>query len=437
MPSKLFIFLEPDFLTYLIFSSIIMMALSINLWRKRGFLQYLLIIFFLICFCIITLNYLKPFLPQHSDSFRFYIPNALKHADAWRKSIIDSIFTVSVKDFIAGNPAYVYPLGLVFFLSENSLACARLFSTVFGLMLVYVLYHLTKDLFDERTAKLTALLLACSPYYMLLSCSILRDVHAVFFLIWFFRLWVQYEKVHTNKIRILMLISLFCLGMLRPPVFLVIMSVILLYKTAFNIKKKSNVMMTILKLGLVLTCLSYTLNYLYNDQSFKDVRLLKGVQYAQLDNMMKRNVGSSDADSGYAKELHYSSFSEAMLYLPLLSIYFMCSPFPWMVQKTNQALAIIDSSVLWFLYIFFFLELWPYWKTNKKWANIIFTYLLMGICSASLIQGNMGAAVRHRLLFTALILPFAAHGLLKLITKKSSAPYGAVWDRQVKGIRVS
>jgi 4-amino-4-deoxy-L-arabinose transferase-like glycosyltransferase len=437
MLSKMVIFFEPDFLIYLLYSSIIMMTLLISLYRKSGFLQYLLIIYFLICFSVISLNYLKPFLPQHGDSFRFYIPSGLKFANAWRKSILDSILAVRLKDFIEGNPAYVFSLGVVFFLSKNSLECARLLSSVFGLMLVYVLYQLIKDLFDEKTAKLTALLLACSPYFILLSCSILRDVHAVFFLVWFFRLWVRYEKVHTNKIRYLMLISLFCLGMLRPPVFLVIMSVILLYKTTFNIKKKSNVVVAILKVGLILGCLTYSVNYFYNSQTFQEYRLLRGMEYVQFDNMMKRNEGSSDCDSGYVGELHYSSYSEAILYLPLLVIYFMCSPLPWMVKKSGQALAIIDSSVLWFLYIFFFLEVRFFWKKNKKWASIIFNYLLIGICSAALIQGNMGAAVRHRLLFTVLILPFAAHGLLKLVTKKSHAQYSAVWGRQVKGIRVS
>lgn len=410
---KLSTLLEPGFLGFLVFASMTLMVIMICFWRNRGFIEQLLLCYFFMCFAVITLDYFKPFLILHNDAVRMYIPAAMDHVNDWRKSIVGSMLSFDVNEFIFGKPAYIYPLSLVFYLFADSLQAARFLSSIFGILLIYEVYQIAKALFGTRTAKLTAILLMASPYYLMLSCSIIRETITVFFIAWFFRLWILYEKAPTKKLKYLMIFSLIFIGTSRPAVFLVMIVVYITYKTVLNVDNKNMFIMRALKLGLLAVGLILICNLLNNDAVLSQIRITQGVKFADTETMSKRFESSADGDSGYAGDVHYDNIFEGMLYLPLLVTYFMGSPFPWMVKKTNQAIALVDSSVLWFIYIFFFLEVKSFWKRNRKWASILFTYLFMGICSAALIQANMAAAVRHRLMFTIIILPFAAHSILK------------------------
>ncbi len=395
-----------------------MVVLIIYLWRSRKFIQYLLIIYFLVGFCIIILNYVKPILPQYDDTFRYYIPNASLHANALRKSIIDCIITFDIKDFITGNPGYIYPLSLIFYLSNDSLEVGRLFSLIFGVMTIYVLFKLTEDLFNTRTANFTALILAFSPNFILLSVGILRDIHSIFFLVWFFRLWRLHQDAPTIKVKFFMMLSFIYLGMLRPPVMLVLLCVIILNKTLFQYKKKRLLVARLVQFGVILGLFLGAFVTLHSGSGSSDLRILKGAEYIDIDQMIKRSDSTSDADSGYTGEFRYKNIYEAILFMPILVIYFLGSPFPWMVRKANQALALTDSAVLWFLYIYFILEIKAFYKKDRKWALIIFSFILIGVCSAALVQGNMAGALRHRLLFTVLIIPFAANNILNRFVSK-------------------
>jgi 4-amino-4-deoxy-L-arabinose transferase-like glycosyltransferase len=418
MITKLSNLLEPNFLGFLVFSGFILIVVMLMFLRKRSFIEQLSIIYFFICFFIIALDYFKPLLPLQEDSTRYYIPTALGHAKEWRYSIIASIFTFDIKEFIFGRPAYIYPLSLVFYLFNDSLQAARLFSSIFGILTIFALYKLVEELYDTRTAKFATILLAASPYYLFISCSILRETMTLFFLIWFFRLWMLYDRAPSKKGLLLMLFALLYAGLSRPALMLVLVVVVTIYKTGLNFEKKNLLITRIIKIGIVTAAFIFISVNISADSSLTQVRIVKGLQYADLDQMISRAQRSGEGDSGYTGEFKYTNYYEAFLYCPILSMYFMCSPFPWMVKKNTQLLALMDSSVLWVLYIFFFLEIKSFWRRNRKWASILFTYLFIGIIGASLIQGNMGAAVRHRLMFTLIILPFAAHNILKRFVKQ-------------------
>jgi hypothetical protein len=98
----------------------------------------------------------------------------------------------------------------------------------------------------------------------------------------------------------------------------------------------------------------------------------------------------------------------------LLTVYFLGSPFPWQIQKAIHLFALMDSAVLWVIYVLFFLEAKTFLRKNKKWAVILFTYLIFGVCSSGIVQTNVGGSQRHRLMFTILMLPFAVHRLVVL-----------------------
>jgi hypothetical protein len=407
-------FLDPQVLAGLAFLSILLVFVIIFLFKNRDFLSFVLLGYCLVCSSLLVVNCLYNILPVPNDSAVKYIPSGLRVSQALSKDFIWGLITAT--NLVESVPAYSIPLGFVYFIFADSPIAAGGISLIFGALTLVQLYRLTQYLFDTRTAKFTTLLLALSPFYWLLSVLILRDTLVLFLIVWFFRLWMSYEKEPVAMTMWLMIFCLFYMGLLRPVAMAAVFAVVMWYRFFYSEKRKHPLMFKYLALGVCCLVLFYVItqtNVLSQIQSMGG-RLAQGVKYLSLETASERMEASGlTSASSYAQGLQYRSISEALKVLPLLVFYFLCSPLPWQVQKFSQMLALADSMMLVFLYIFFFLEIRPFYKRQKKWASIIFVYLAIGILGSALIQGNIGAAERHRVMFTIFILPLAAHNLLR------------------------
>src|SRR3989344_8830738 len=72
----------------------------------------------------------------------------------------------------------------------------RLLSVIFGLATVFIVYKLTKKLFDEKTALLSAFFLAIAPFHIYYSQEIRMYAMATFF-----AAISMYYLVSKNKVR--------------------------------------------------------------------------------------------------------------------------------------------------------------------------------------------------------------------------------------------
>lgn len=424
---------DPAFLGGMVLFFLSLMVLLVFLWRNRDLLSILLLSYFLICSGFILVADYYNFV-WHNDSYRYYIPVALQTAHTWRQGLVEAIVGLDLWQHLShGIPGYITPLALSFFVFHDSMIAGRLLSTIFGALTIYQLYQLTKTLYDYKTANITAFLVVFSPYYCWMSISILRESISLFFIVWIFRLWQLYEIQPAFKLRVLFLFALFYLGLLRPEIMLFIIMVMVITKTIFNPNWRVNFIIKGISLATCVLIMLFISAKILQSEELTQLKATKGIQMAQLDYLAKRIQGSSEAGSSYGAGIQYTSYWGALKYMPLLIVYFMASPFPWQVTKASHALGLLDSMVLWMLYFLFLLEFKSFIQRNKKWAGIIFTYILLGASCASVIQGNMGAALRHRMLFTILIIPFAAHQILIKLEGKREAPLGPQTKRQIPG----
>lgn len=406
--------LDPAFLGGLILYCLIFTVLSMYVWRRPTLLSSLLMGYFLICASIILFAYMSGVTLLTLDAIERYIPSANEVYAFFEKGWFNI-----VADFDQlGNkhlhfPGYTIPLGFFLYIFQNSLIALHLFSTIFGLLIIYQLYQITAFLYEEKTARLAALMLAFSPYFIFLSSLILRDTFGIFLILWFFRNWQLFESKGNIKYVALMCFAIFVQLLIRPPIGLLLIGIIVIEKFLYNKPHKSvvpKIIKIIICIILGLGVLSFLIGS-FNSNSF----VLKGLKYAQLEYINQRTEPSYEAGSTYLENRSYSNYAELLRQLPQLIYYFLCVPFPWQVKSASQAVALIDSSVLWVIYILFFCELRNFIKKNRKWSIIIFSYFLLGITSSALLQGNIAGAQRHRLLFTVLIIPFAAHKLLSIL----------------------
>jgi len=414
-------FLTPEYLTAFVFIISITLFISISLWRSNDIIHRIVLMFLIMCGSIILINGLFDIFPQKIDSIQDFIPTSLKIADMIRSGITNIYvnFGNFLDDKIERVFVYTFWVGLIFVITKDSIPAGSFLSSIFGALTIYMIYHIAKDLFDSKTAKLTALLLALSPFYIYMSCVIMRDTMVTFVITLFYRIWLLYDKAPERRYLWLMILTLFLVGLLRPPMMIVILSSILIFKLFFE-KRENQSLGTIIftkYLKIVFVMFGILILGAYftgaiNIKSIMESRLGSSIKYTQMETINNKIEGNSGAGSFYYPVPKHDSIVSILEYMPLLVVYFIASPFPWQITKATQLAALADSSVIWVICFLFFLEARSFARRNKKWAIILFTYLILGICASSIVQTNMGGSERHRIMFTIFLLPFAAHKIL-------------------------
>lgn len=410
--------LDPHFLTGLVFIVSIIFLLFIGFWRNRDYLIYCIFIFLILCASFILLNGIFKVFPLKVDSIEDYIPAGMTVANNLRAGVtgfVESLPRLIQDKFLA----YTFWVGVIFAITGNSLIAASFLSSIFGALTIYMVFHIAKDIYDVRTARLTVLLLAISPFFIFISSVIMRDTMVTFFICWFYRTWLLYDKIPERKYLWLMTFILLATGLLRPPIMFVIIASIMIYKLFFEKRENQSryfrmlvkyMKVVIVLFGLVLAVATVTKTI--DVKAIIQSRLGSGLKYTEMEQINQRISRSESAGSYYYPVAKHDSPLTILTYLPLLVAYFMASPFPWQVHKMTALFAVMDSAVLWAIYLLFFMEIRSFIKRNKKWAVVLFSYIFLGVCASSIVQANVSAAQRHRIMFTVLILPFAVHRLV-------------------------
>ena len=95
--------------------------------------------------------------------------------------------------------------------------------------------------------------------------------------------------------------------------------------------------------------------------------------------------------------------------------YFMLSPFPWAASSINQIM-VIPQIFLWYAVLIFAVFGFARLISAKpETALLIGSVLAVGIVIISFVEGNIGAAFRHRDIFTPLFIIFAASTVYDLM----------------------
>ena len=102
-----------------------------------------------------------------------------------------------------------YPLILAssFYLLGMSIHSAHVITAVFGSLTVFPVYFLTKELFTQKIAVISAFLIAITPLHILISAGLWSDAPALFFLTTSIYFLVRYNK--TEHSRYLYLFAIF------------------------------------------------------------------------------------------------------------------------------------------------------------------------------------------------------------------------------------
>jgi len=347
---------------------------------------------------------------------------ALLRADFWGN--LSNIWT--------SYAAYTLPLGLLYTVFGTSEPLGQFLNTVLGLGVILNLHRLATLWFSRRTADYTALFAALYPYGWVLGGTLNRDMMVVFCITLLFRslteLQNQARRGSGVVLWLLALGSLFYMTMLRPPLFILgtlAMFVFWVVSPQASLKRGSLFRtVRLMALGLLMF-LTVTMYFLVGRYYTPRTDMGQEVtQFSDVDSMNERLKISENAASAYLKGVTYSSYHQVVTAMPLASCYFLFSPFPWQVSSVKQTLGILDSTWLILVAIYFLRGIRPLYRGHRKVAWALLAFLVVGITTSSVLQANVGSAMRHRTMFTFLMFPVAVYGMTVRRASRSTLQSG-------------
>ena len=275
--------------------------------------------------------------------------------------------------FSGQQPLYSFLIALVFRSVHDFELAGKLISSFFGIMVIFPVYFLGKQIFDRKIAFLSASFLAIHPYIRRFSGDVLKESTYLFLLataIWFTLRTLQREKIYPY-----LFVPLFSAlaYLVRPDgieVLLVVFFYILFIKR-FDPPEKRWVVILLLLLSSVILFLPYLLH-------------LKGLT-GEWTLSKAKSIGGLLGREGMGSELSYTS---KIIYS---------------LEKLNlQILAIYHPLYLFFLAMGLFKRISSHLKNEEKFLISFFVlhYLVLFLMMLNLTDWKTGERVQEYLLIS-------------------------------------
>jgi hypothetical protein len=121
--------------------------------------------------------------------------------------------------------------------------------------------------------------------------------------------------------------------------------------------------------------------------------------------------------AAYLTWLHYESWLDIILYLPLKIVYYLFTPFPWQIRTPVEfvvgvtAIGLFAATVLSRRGIALLVD------EHTKYLLVLLSYVIFGVTAYAIFEMNYAAAVRRRIQFIPIIILLAVVGLSRLRIK--------------------
>ncbi|MGQ9688304.1 MAG: hypothetical protein ACUVXF_05890 [Desulfobaccales bacterium] len=397
----------------LVFAAMLSAFLLYYLQRQGGLLAKALLGYFAICLTLIVFRwYFQP-------DLAIYDTSKYQSLAAQIAGLLRTDFWGNLPCILKPHAAYTLPLGLLYFVFGVSEPVGQLLNTVLGIGIILNVHRLADLWFNRRTADYTALVMILCPIFWLLGSTLNRDMMVAFGITLLFRLLSGLSERSRAGIPFwqgaAVLTTILWLTLLRPPLFILACLAVLVFWLVSHRRalrqgwldrnfRRGSILLLLIVAGFGLIVAGKQ----YQSRSPLDYEITK---FSNLESMNERLRNSEGAGSAYFRGVSYDSYWEVVKAVPLATVYFLFSPFPWQVVTFKQALGLVDSVWILFLCWFFLKGIGPFCRHQPKIALALLAFMIVGIAASSVLQANAGSALRHRTMFSFLMVPVAVYGL--------------------------
>lgn len=281
----------------------------------------------------------------------------------------------------------------------------NLFAGVWTAMLAYLL---GAETLGERVGRVAGVLVAVFPSMVLWSVLNVRDALATLLVTLAVYLGVRvYRRFRPGSLVLLLLTLLLLTGFRDYMGFLVLVGLIVGYAAALRRGRIASGLAVGGVLAFFLVFAADRLGF------FERVLVDNPLETAsRLREGLMGDFGGGLAGSAFGLEHDTSTLGGALRFLPVGLAYLLFAPFPWRITSTLQ-LTTFPEVLLW--YALFPFTLWGMrhvFDERGRAAVPLLAVLLVVVLSYALVEGNVGAAYRHRAQVMPLLFVFSAAGLM-------------------------
>lgn len=306
-----------------------------------------------------------------------------------------------------------YLVAIIYFIFGRNIFAAQCFCGVIGAATAPMVYICARKVFQNvRVSRISAILVAFFPAFIIWSSQLLKDGLIVFMLVLAITMVLQLqEKIDYFAIAVL-IFSLFAIISLRFYIFYMVAIAVV---GSFIIGKSGSVTSVIrgfIAVGILGIALTY-LGVLKNAGADFE-------KYGNLEIIQASREDLTKAGSGFGEDLDVSTTQGALIALPIGFLYLIFAPFPWQIANFRIAITLPEVLVWWSMIPLAISGLWYTLKHRLRNAIsiLIFTFLLT--IAYSIFQGNVGTAYRQRAQIQVFLFIFIAVGWTLMKEKREN-----------------
>ena len=310
-------------------------------------------------------------------------------------------------------------IAIPYSLFGRSVLLAKSMTLFFGVGTVFLSWKVTQKLWGNQIADKVGWMMALFPSLILYSALTMREAYVCFFLS-----VAIYGIVNWSKNRDLKSIALTLFGFMGATFFhgatflgaMTFMGVVTLVILNDFIKSIKNFRISTLNFILLIIMTYIIVLYFTNQIS---VPYLRSFEYI-IDPEVLRNKATANVIgvASFPEWTKVNNIYELIYKIPVRSMYFVFSPFPWDVKETKHIIGLIDGLLYMSLAIIILFNI------KKILSNftlrIILIILIIYIIAFSIGVGNFGTGIRHRSKFAFMFIFLAAPFIKNFILLKKN-----------------
>lgn len=297
-----------------------------------------------------------------------------------------------------------YLVGAIYSIVGRNILAAQSFCAVIGAATVPMVYTCAHNIFNNRrVGKISALLVALYPAFIIWSGQLLKDGLIIFLLVLAMTLVLRLQEKFRLFDVFLLGFSLFGIISLRFYIFYMVAVGIV---GAFLVGTSNSPQAMMRRIG-ALVILGIGLTYFgATSDSSSEIEEFANLERIQL----SRGDLAKSAASGYGEDLDVSTTEGAFAALPIGLTYLLLAPFPWQMTNLRQAVTLPEVLLWWASIPFLLSGLWYTIKNRLRSSIPILVFALMLTLAYAIFLGNVGTAYRQRTQIQVFLFMFIAVG---------------------------
>ncbi len=297
-----------------------------------------------------------------------------------------------------------YLTAAIYAVFGRNMLAAQSFCGVVGAATAPLVYVCSYKIFqNRRVGKLSALLVALFPAFVIWSSQLLKDGLIIFLLVLIMTMVLQLQQRLSFSSILILLCALFAILALR---FYIFYMVAIAVAGSFIVGVGESVKSIVRGFAALILIGSGLIYFGVLRTASDEMEKFGSLERVQI----SRQDLARSAESGYGEDLDVSTVGGAIGVLPLGFVYLIFAPFPWEVTNFRQAITLPEMLIWWSAMPLLVAGLLYTIKNRLRNSIAILVFTLILTVAYSLFQGNVGTAYRQRAQIQVFLFMFIAVG---------------------------